>query len=66
MVTCALAQIAQNKWSDPPVDQLCLTLECVVVVIYTYISRVKSPQNVCQGSVKECNQAHAATGTMAI
>ena len=28
---------------------------------YTYISRVKSPQVVCQGSVEECNQAHAGT-----
>ena len=28
-------------------------------VHYTYISRVQSPQNVCRGSVEECNQAHA-------
>jgi len=28
---------------------------------YTYISRVKSPQNACRGSVEECNQAHAGT-----
>jgi len=28
---------------------------------YTYIRRVKSPQNVCRGSVEECNQAHAGT-----
>ena len=28
-------------------------------VHYTYISRVKSPYNVCRGSVEECNQAHA-------
>ena len=26
---------------------------------HTYISRVESPQNVCRGSVEECNQAHA-------
>jgi len=29
---------------------------------YTYISRVKGPQNVCRGSVEECNQAQAGTG----
>jgi len=29
---------------------------------YTYISRVKGPQNVCRGSVEECNQAHVGTG----
>ena len=28
---------------------------------YTYISRVKSPQHVCRGSVEECSQAHAGT-----
>jgi len=28
---------------------------------YTYISRVKSPQNACRGSVEECNQAQAGT-----
>ncbi len=27
--------------------------------MYTYIRRVKSPQNVCRGSVEECNQAFA-------
>jgi len=28
---------------------------------FTYISRVKSPQNVCRGSFEECNQAQAGT-----
>ena len=28
---------------------------------YTYISKVKSPQSVCRGSVEECIQAHAGT-----
>ena len=38
-----------------------LILEVVSVITYTYISSLKSPQNVCRESVAECNQAHAST-----
>jgi len=38
-----------------------LRLQVELVVGYTYISRVRSPQNLCRGSFEECTQVQADT-----